>query len=198
MKFLILVVFTSNVRVWGFQLSNVFTGPGGPPPRPAGTGWAGRGSGRSRTRPQGWGSWWAENIQSDQKIFARYAPGAVQLDALQVLAVRIVGVALVPAQVSLRHAADLGRKYAICRFRMVKIWFPQNTFFIWFLKKIFQIFFNFFSKKWEKSKRRHQIFLIFIFSGPHIPIGIIYCGISPGRDDSICRALEDLCQVFIF
>ena len=113
MKFLILVVFTSNVRVWGFQLSNVFTGPGGPPPRPAGTGWGGRGSGRSRTRPRGWGSWRAENIQSDQKIFARYAPGAVQLDALQVLAVRVVGVALVPAQVSLRHAADLGRKYEV-------------------------------------------------------------------------------------
>ena len=107
------MVFTSNIKVWGFQLSNVFTGPGGPPPRPAGTGWAGRGSGRSRTRPQGWGSWWAENIQSDQKIFARYAPGAVQLDALQVLAVRVVGVALVPAQVSLRHAADLGRKYQV-------------------------------------------------------------------------------------
>ena len=40
-------------------------------------------------------------------------PGAVQLDALQVLAVRVVGVALVPAQVSLRHAADLGRKYEV-------------------------------------------------------------------------------------
>ena len=29
------------------------------------------------------------------------------------LAVRVVGVALVPAQVSLRHAADLGRKYEV-------------------------------------------------------------------------------------
>ena len=62
-----------------------------------------------------------------------------------------------------------------------------------FLKIFFQIFFNFFSKKWEKSKRRHQIFLIFIFSGPHIPIGIICSGISLRRDDSIFVALVEPC-----
>ena len=62
-----------------------------------------------------------------------------------------------------------------------------------FLKFFFQIFFNFFSKKWEKSKILHQIFSIFIFSGPHIPIGNICNGILLGHDDSFFIALEELC-----
>ena len=45
----------------------------------------------------------------------------------------------------------------------------------------------------ENSKRYHQIFSIFIFSGPHIPIGNICNGISSGHDDSFFVALEELC-----
>ena len=58
----------------------------------------------------------------------------------------------------------------------------------------FHIFFIFFSKKWENSKILHQIFLIFIFSGPHIPIGNICNGILLGHDDSFFVALEELCS----
>ena len=43
------------------------------------------------------------------------------------------------------------------------------------------------------KKMPSDIFNFHIFWSPHTHIGIIYCGISPGRDDSICRALEDLC-----
>ena len=52
----------------------------------------------------------------------------------------------------------------------------------------FRVFCDFYRRKIQKSKRPQQNFLIFIFSGPYMPIGDICNGISFRRDNSVLRS----------